>query len=252
MMREAKKSSKKIMLLMLTALLFLTGLSAILVLTKRVRLNDLFIKPYPVRGVDVSHYQGDIDWNVIESQNISFAFIKATEGSGYVDDCFSRNWENVSKTSILAGAYHFFSFDSAPSAQASLYIETVGSLLGKLPPVVDVEYYGNKESNPPDKDAVTAALQEFLSLLEAHYHTKPVIYTTYSVYDRYIKGIFDDYPLWIRNVYYTPSLDVGSNWTFWQYSDTGKLSGYTGDEPCIDLNVFRGSMKELEFFINKE
>ena len=69
-MREAKRPHKKIILLMLTALLFLTGLSAILVLTKRIHLNNFFIKPYPVRGVDVSHYQGDIDWNVIESQNI--------------------------------------------------------------------------------------------------------------------------------------------------------------------------------------
>lgn len=112
--------------------------------------------------------------------------------------------------------------------------------------MIDVEYYGDKEDSPPDKDAVTAGLQELLDILEEHYHVKPIIYTTYSVYDRYIKGIFDDYPLWIRNVYYTPNLDIGNCWTFWQYSDTGKLDGYIGEEPFIDLNVFCGTWEELQ------
>lgn len=246
---SAKHRTKKIIFCALAALLCFTVLSAILVLSKKIHPNHLFIAPYSVRGVDVSHYQGIIDWNSIEAQDVSFAFIKATEGSSYVDDCFSQNWKHVSHTSILTGAYHFFSFDSAPSTQASLYIETVGSLLGKLPPVIDVEYYGDKEDSPPDKDTVTASLQELLDILEEHYHVKPIIYTTYSVYDRYIKGIFDDYPLWIRNVYYTPNLDIGNRWTFWQYSDMGKLDGYMGDEPFIDLNVFRGTREELQKYV---
>ncbi|MDE5803049.1 MAG: glycoside hydrolase family 25 [Lachnospiraceae bacterium] len=249
MNHPSKQFDKKIIFIVLTTLLCLMVLSAILVLSKKIHPNNLFITSYPVRGVDVSHYQGTIDWASIEEQNISFAFIKATEGSSYVDGCFSQNWKNISNTSILAGAYHFFSFDSAPSTQASLYIETVGSLPGKLPPVIDVEYYGDKEDSPPDKDTVTANLQELLNLLEEYYHVKPIIYTTYSVYDRYIKGIFDDYPLWIRNVYYTPNLDIGNRWTFWQYSDTEKLNGYTGEEPFIDLNVFHGTPEELQKYI---
>lgn len=231
---------------MLTALLFLTGLSAILVLTKRIHLNNFFIKPYPVRGVDVSHYQGDIDWNVIESQNISFAFIKATEGSGYVDDCFARNWENVSKTSILAGAYHFFSFDSEGDKQAASYIETVGDLDGKLAPVVDVEYYGNKRSDPPKRAEVVRNLTAMLDALEQHYEVKPIIYTTYTIYNEYIKGEFEDYPLWVRSVYCPPSVLFGNNWSFWQYMDTAMLDGYTGAEQYIDVNVFRGTRQELE------
>ncbi|MBD5536509.1 MAG: glycoside hydrolase family 25 [Lachnospiraceae bacterium] len=246
MNHPSKRFDKKIIFIVLTTLLCLMVLSAILVLSKKIHPNHLFITSYPVRGVDVSHYQGTINWASIEEQNISFAFIKATEGSSYVDGCFSQNWKNVSNTSILAGAYHFFSFDSAPSTQASLYIETVGPLLGKLPPVIDVEYYGDKEASSPDKNTVTANLQELLNLLEEYYHVKPIIYTTYSVYDRYIKGIFDDYPLWIRNVYYTPNLDIENRWTFWQYSDTGKLNGYTGEEPFIDLNVFHGTLEELQ------
>ena len=67
---------------------------------------------YKMNGIDVSRYQGDIDWEIIEGQGIDFAFIKATEGSSHIDPCFEKNWEEAEQTSIFPGAYHFFSFDS--------------------------------------------------------------------------------------------------------------------------------------------
>ena len=106
----------------------------------------LYIKPtitlYEVVGVDVSRYQGNIDWEIISSQNFSFAFIKATEGSNHVDKYFSTNWENVSKTSVLAAPYHFLSYDSSGITQAENFISCVGKKSQMLPPVVDVEFYG--------------------------------------------------------------------------------------------------------------
>ena len=75
---------------------------------------------YPVRGVDVSSYQGKIDWNVIASQGISFAFVKATEGSSLVDPCFASNYGNAAAAGLRVGAYHFFSFDSPAETQAGL------------------------------------------------------------------------------------------------------------------------------------
>lgn len=233
---------------MLTAALA-AGILFVLILLKVIRINIFFAGRYELRGVDVSHYQGDVDWEILEGQEISFAFIKATEGSGYVDAYFYDNWQGADRTQLFTGAYHFFSFDSPASTQAENYISTVGDLSGKIAPVVDVEYYGDKRSNPPDRERTVAQLQELLALLEAHYHAKPIIYTTCQVYQRYIKGEFGEYPLWIRNVYYPPDVDMKGEWVFWQYSDKGVLRGYSGDEKYIDLNVFNGSLEDLEKYM---
>ncbi|MDE7353302.1 MAG: hypothetical protein K2O06_09660 [Acetatifactor sp.] len=85
-------------------------------------------------------------------------------------------------------------------------------------------------------------------LLEEHYGARPVIYATYTVYRRYIEGEFDQYPLWIRNVYYSPNLDLGRKWDFWQYTDKALLEG-GGTEPYVDCNVFSGTAEELAQYI---
>lgn len=227
-------------LIIVMPVIILTG---ILVVHKDIHITSVFAGKYELKGVDVSHYQGNIDWQKLEEQGISFAFIKATEGSSHVDECFEDNWQNAQKTSLYIGAYHFFSFDSAGKTQAAFYIETAGSLSGKLAPVVDVEYYGDKQNNPPDRSELVEQLKEMLIVLEEHYQTKPIIYTTYAVYHDYIKGEFEEYPLWIRNVYYPP---CAIKWTFWQYTDTAVLEGYKGSEKYIDLNVFKGTEDDLK------
>lgn len=228
------------------ALGLVTSFLAALILGKVIRPNVLFARSYEVQGVDVSHYQGTIDWNRLEEQKVDFAFIKATEGSGCVDECFYENWKAAEKTGIRIGAYHFFSFDSSAEAQARLYIDTVGELTRKLVPVVDVEYYGDKERNPPKKETVAKELGELLRILEEHYGVRPIIYTTYKVWRGYIRNEFESYPLWIRNVYYPPDMDMKGRWVFWQYTDRAVLDGYDGAEKYIDRNVFAGSMEELE------
>ena len=226
----------------LTAAAFVTGT---LILRKEIKINPILAERYEVHGVDVSHYQGTIDWDVL-SQDLDFAFIKATEGSTHVDDRFQDNWQAAEQTHLYLGAYHFFSFDSEGHKQAASYIDTVGSLDGKLAPVVDVEYYGNKRSDPPGRTEVIENLRAMLDTLEQHYEIKPIIYTTYTVYNDYIKGEFEDYPLWVRSVYCPPSVLFGNKWSFWQYMDTAMLDGYAGDQKYIDVNVFRGTKQELE------
>lgn len=235
---------KKRVIITIFAVLFWTFvLTGILILKKYIRITPSFAAKYELNGIDVSHYQGDIDWKKVEEQGIDFTFIKATEGSSYVDQYFEKNWEKVGQTSLIAGVYHFFSFDSDGKTQAEHFIDTVGNLQGKLAPVIDVEYYGDKEKNPPNKEVVQAQLAVMLDLLEEHYHVKPIIYTTYKAYHDFIKGEFEEYPLWIRNVYYPP---VSIEWIFWQYTDREVLDGYQGSEKYIDRNVFYGSRKELE------
>lgn len=232
------------------ALVFLAVLF-LLVMGKRLRPNLLFAGRYALDGVDVSHYQGEIDWARLREQGIDFAYIKATEGSSLTDDCFAANWQGAEEAGIHAGAYHFFSFDSEPETQAELYIETVGDLTGRLIPVVDVEYYGNTREHPPKKEELVRDLERFLQLLEEEYQVKPVIYTTRLFYEKYVKGSFTEYPLWIRSVY-TPPLGLGRSWQFWQYTDRAVLEGYTGAEKYIDRNVFYGTEEELEQYIITE
>ena len=97
-------------------------------------------KRYPVFGVDVSNYQGEVDWQRLEEQGVQFAYIKATEGSGYVDESARRNIEDSAQTGIKRSCYHFFSFDSSGHTQAQSFIKTVGRDEIDLPPVVDIEY----------------------------------------------------------------------------------------------------------------
>lgn len=227
-------------------ILIIILLTGFLILHKNIRVTPVFAGKYELCGVDVSHYQGSIDFAQIREQGIDFVFIKATEGSSHKDECFDENWENAKQTELFMGAYHFFSFDSSGKMQADHFISTAGSLKGKLPPVIDVEYYGDKEKNPPNPEKVAEQLEDMLTVLEEHYQTKPVIYTTYKAYKDFIKGRFEEYPLWIRNVYYPP---VFKNWTFWQYTDRAELTGYEGTEKYIDMNVFKGTREDLKNMI---
>ncbi len=213
---------------------------------KIISLTGVWAERFEVQGVDVSHYQGEIDWQKIQDAQMQFAFIKATEGSSHIDACFAYNWREAAKTDMRIGAYHFFSFDSPPQTQAELFIQTVGTLSGKLPPVVDVEFYGDKEKDPPDEGETAENVKEMLDILERQYGNKPILYTTYAVYDKYIRGRFEEYPLWIRNVYYTPDFDLDRKWMFWQYADSTEMEGYQGKEKYIDRNVFHGTKEELD------
>ena len=214
-------------------------------------LNSMNVTKYSVRGIDVSHYQGDIDWDTLAESDIAFAFIKATEGSSYVDDKFAYNYENAMGTDLAVGAYHFFSFDSAGKTQAENFINTVPAHDGMLPPVIDFEFYGNKQDNPPEKEGVLRELCDMIAALEAHYGLKPIIYVTEDTYEAYLVGEFADYDIWIRNVKTKPSLSDGRSWTFWQYTNRERLEGYSGEEEFIDMNVFAGSEDDWREYISK-
>ena len=201
--------------------------------------------PYPVRGVDVSSYQGDIDWEILSNQNIHFAFIKATEGSSFVDEYFVTNFVKALNTELRVGAYHFFSSESKGKTQAENFISNVPKDIATLPPVVDFELYGSHKRNLPGKDEMRRELDILLKELEAHYGVKPIIYATEKDYDIYLSGYYGTYDIWIRNVFTHPKEPQDQDWTFWQYSNRGRLYGYAGEERYIDLNVFYGTLEEF-------
>ena len=89
-------------------------------------------------------------------------------------------------------------------------------------------------------------MRDLLTALEAETGQRPILYATGRSYRMYLQGAFDEYPLWIRDVYLWPALTLpGRDWTFWQYSDKGRLEGYQGEEEWIDLNVFHGGEEEF-------
>ncbi len=213
--------------------------------------NNPSSKDYPVRGIDVSSYQGDIDWSILSKENIDFVFIKATEGSSFKDKNFPYNIQNALKTNLKVGAYHFFSFDSRGETQADNFISIVPKREEMLPPVIDLEFYGDKSKDPPTKEHTESILIPLLDKLEKYYGKKPIIYASKSTFDLYLKDKFKENPIWIRDILKTPKLSDGREWTFWQYSNRGKLKGYVGVEKFIDLNVFNGSYEEFNKMFDK-
>jgi len=201
-----------------------------------------------VHGVDVSHYQGEIDWAKLANQDICFAFIKATEGSTHIDPRFSENWQNALNTPLRIGAYHFFSYDSPGITQAENFIRQVPKHKNILPPVIDIEFYGGNDKNPPPADQVVPQLRTMADALHEHYGVSPILYATEESYRLYIAGGFEDCDIWIRNVISAPSLSDGRPWTFWQYSNRHLLNGYEGDEKFIDMNVFNGTLTKFETY----
>lgn len=237
---------KKILMIIITLILF----TIILLLLQRgiIMPNKIEAQKYEVNGIDLSEYQGKVDWKLLAKQDINFAFIKTTEGSSTTDSHFVENFQGASQTDLVLGAYHFFSYDSDGISQANLYInalEIFEDIDNIIIPIVDVEFYGDKEKNLPDVAETQKQLKAFLSLLEEKYNTRPVIYATQKSYNLYIKGEFEEYDLWIRNIWTTPNLNKERNWTFWQYSNKGKLKGYEGEEEFIDLDVFNGTKAQF-------
>lgn len=241
--KELKKHKAGLRLVLLAVLIAALAAFAAGVYQGRIKLALKMAERYSVKGVDISYYQGDVDWQVL-ADGLSFVYMKATEGSSHQDIRFEENLAGALETGLAVGAYHFFSFESSGKTQADHYIEVVGSWDGMLVPAVDVEYYSSYEGSI-DVDAIRSELQLLLDELEAYYGCKPVIYTTMTAYRTLIRGEFTEYPLWIRNIYYQP-LFSGRKWVFWQYSDKGELEGYSGEERFIDLDVFRGNEQDLE------
>ncbi len=250
MTRIIKNKTVKIVLAIVLILILVSGLAVILWLRGILQLNNPSRDEYPVVGVDVSAYQGEIDWVTLSQQDIRFAFIKATEGSSFVDDKFQYNHTEAIKTDLRVGAYHFFSYDSAGKTQAENFIANVPKTENMLPPVIDIEFYGDKKQNLPDKEATQQEMDDLVEMLTDHYGLPPIIYATELSYELYIADAYPQCDIWIRSVFYKPTLPDARDWVFWQYSDKGKLDGYEGVEEFIDLNVYYGTSAEFDEYFN--
>jgi lysozyme len=231
---------KKIILIILAIILSLFFIYAILIINGFILIANPSISKYHVRGIDISHHNGEIGWKKIDKKEIDFVIIKATEGDDLVDHMFSENWKIAGETGLIKGAYHYYSLRIEGKKQAENFIKTVPVEAGNLPPFVDIEFGGNSKLRP-EKSGFIKELKIFLITLEKRYDKKPVLYSTNEFYDKYISGELQEYDLWIRNIFYEPGLmKDGRKWLFWQYTGRGNLKGVKG---FTDYNVFKGDEK---------
>lgn len=196
-------------------------------------------KKLAVHGVDVSRWQGDIDWVKLRSQGANFAYIKATDGGDHLDPMFRRNWRAAQEAGLKRGAYHFFYWCRTAGEQADWFIRNVPRVEGALPPVLDVEYNGESRCKQRlSRARILEKMKVFLDKLEAYYGQRPIIYTAPDFYRDNLEGEFLNYPFWLRSVAAHPKkVYPGRKWVFWQYSGSGLSHGVDGR---IDLNVFHG------------
>jgi Lyzozyme M1 (1,4-beta-N-acetylmuramidase) len=207
-------------------------------------------RPFAVHGVDVSRWQGDIDWVKLRNQGANFAFIKATDGGDHLDPNFRTNWRESAKAGVARGAYHFFYWCRSGSSQADWFIRNVPKEKGALPPVIDVEYNHlsscKKRLSP---ETVREKMKAFMDKLEAHYGQRPIIYTAPDFYRDNLAGHFPNHPFWLRSVAAHPSkVYPGRDFAFWQYSGTGLASTHSTQ---IDLNVFNGTEEAWQRWLKK-
>ncbi|WP_068499790.1 GH25 family lysozyme [Paenibacillus kribbensis] len=198
------------------------------------------------QGIDVSRYQGKIDWKAVKADGISFAFIKASQGQRYVDPTFISNAKGARAAGVLLGAYHFVDATSveAAKAEARHFAEVLNQVGGAktldLTPVMDYE------NNPGNlsKKLISAVALAFLLELERLMGRKPIIYTG-NAFAANFNASLGGYPLWIARYSETrvpTDTAAWKQWDIWQYSDSGKVAGIKGN---VDLNEFDGTVDEL-------
>lgn len=198
---------------------------------------------YSIRGIDISHHQGTINWDKLENaeingERIRFVFVKATEGASDVDKNFLSNFRLARENGLVRGAYHFFIPKTSARLQAKNFIHHVPLEQGDLPPVLDIESTGNL-SPTQLRDSTLV----WLKILEKRYGVKPILYTYYKFKTEYLgTPEFDKYPYWIAH-YYVDTLRYDGAWKFWQHTDRGHIDGIKG---FVDFNCYNGSMYDLQ------
>jgi len=192
-------------------------------------------------GIDVSHYQGSVNWASVAADGIGFAMIKASEGGSYLDPMFSVNWTGCKNNNIVCGAYHYFLPTDCFLKQTDLLVQQLNSVCfdpsSDLPPAIDCE----------DMEGVSAstyvyALKELLQTLQVQVKCKPMIYVSPAFWQGLGSPDFTDYPLWVANYTSVSEPEVPQPWKtydIWQYSEGGQVGGISGDvdldrsNPCI-------------------
>lgn len=205
-----------------------------------------------VLGMDVSKWQGTMNFETARDAGAKFVFIKASEASGYRDPQFITNCTKAKAAGLLVGAYHYFHATKAQE-QATNFMGAVGDVKLDFPLAVDCE-----ARDGVDSDVVTSVLQNLTKILEEKSGKAPMIYTSSGWWNEYALpwSKWKNYPLWVANwKVKSPALPRDwKEWKFWQWlggsNGRGAEFGASGSK-SIDLNYFNGTHEELLAFCSK-
>lgn len=212
-------------------------------------------------GIDVSKWQGDVtldEWRQVYNSGRVFAFIKASQGTIVTDEKFANNIVNARAAGLLVSPYHFADplnqrqpNEPAHTAvdEANWFVSVAGNYMtpGYLPPVLDLEYGASMGVNE-----ISAWANQFCNRVLQLKGVRPMIYTSTNWAANYVNSSVNVWDLWIANWGYTnpqtqsPPTGVWPTWVFWQYSSTGSVPGIDTD---VDLDVFNGTMAQLQAYL---
>jgi len=194
-------------------------------------------------GFDVSQYQGEIDWEQIDSVEnkfpLHFVLIRATAGNNKEDSEFGDNWKAAKEHHFIRGAYHYYRPNENSIEQAENFIKTVTLQKGDLPPVLDIEQLPKEQSI----DSLKVGLKRWLKKIDAHYKVKPIIYTGEKYYEDFLKEEFKGYTFWVANYNFFVE-NIKEDWLFWQFTEKAVINGINEK---VDLNIYNGTPKMLEY-----
>jgi lysozyme len=203
----------------------------------------------PIQGVDISRYQGEVDFARLRAAGTHFVFIKATEGADYVDPAFARNWAGARAAGLARAAYHFMWWCSSAEDQAKWFEANVPADPDALPPILDVEWNNHSQfcARRPSPDEAFRMVSTMLTLMERYTGKLPIIYTDIAFHRDVLAGRDLPNTFWLRSVAAEPDARYAArDFTFWQWTQTGTMPGISGE---VDRNAFYGSPDEWTLFL---
>mgnify|MGYP000851334507 CR=1 FL=1 len=203
-----------------------------------------FADKYFVRGVDVSHHNSFINWEQLRDENVTFVYLKSTEGMSHKDRNYKKNYRAAKIAGLKVGTYHFYIFGLDGRRQAEHFIRNSNIYSGDMVPAIDVEHsHINVDSrNKSSRAKMLTELKNLEHAMFEHYGKHPIIYTNKDCYLAYIESEFPDNPIWICDLHHEPTV-AKDKWVIWQFSHTGKLAAAADD---IDLNYYRYSFTDFQ------
>ncbi len=195
-----------------------------------------------VEGIDVSEFQGSINWSQVKGSGRAWAYARIGDGT-YMDSTFDANWPAMKAAGVLRGAYQYFEPGEDPTTQANIVVSKIGVLgAGDLPAMIDVEATGGQTAT-----TIAAHIATWLSVVEKGTGKKPIIYTGKYFWQDHVADTtqFNGYSLWLAAYVSgcpdTP--DAWSDWKIWQYTSTGSIPGISGN---VDHDVFAGTLADVQ------
>ena len=196
-----------------------------------------------IYGIDVSHYQGNIDWETVAKTGIDFAFVKAggSEDGIYTESMFEKNYAGAKAAGLNVGAYYFpgsnFTSEEAGIADARRFLDIIAGKTFEMPVALDLE--GTK---PEDKDGATIATIAFCKIMEAAgYYAMIYGGDIFSFNDRLNLGELDEFDKWVAR--YGSEPQYVKEYGIWQYSSTDYIDGIT--ENTVDKDVAYKNYPEI-------